>query len=146
MPKDSGLTAELEGKGVKIAASKDAKEGTYPIKVKDAKGKEAIVKVNVKKNGTQPEERPNHVHSIEPYGNCTSQLPLFWHYTAAARRFASRPRPANPATKMRRRPRYTIISTNTTIRAAHPEVRLTGPLRRAKFQTLSAPFPTPRRR
>jgi hypothetical protein len=48
-PKDSGLTAELEGKGVKIAASKDAKEGSYPIKVKGVKGKEAIVKVNVKK-------------------------------------------------------------------------------------------------
>ena len=48
-PKDSGLTAELDGKGVKIAASKDAKEGPVQIKIKGAKGKETVVTVNVKK-------------------------------------------------------------------------------------------------
>jgi hypothetical protein len=48
VPKESGLAAELDGKGVKIMASKDAKEGTHQIKVKGAKGKEAIVNVTVK--------------------------------------------------------------------------------------------------
>jgi hypothetical protein len=48
-PKESGLTAELDDKGVKIAASKDAKEGPVQIKIKGAKGKEAVVTVNVKK-------------------------------------------------------------------------------------------------
>ncbi|MGO9114713.1 MAG: hypothetical protein ACLP9L_36315 [Thermoguttaceae bacterium] len=49
VPKESGLTAELDGNGVKIVASKDAKEGTYQIKLTSAMGKETIVKVNVKK-------------------------------------------------------------------------------------------------
>ncbi len=49
VPKESGLTAELDGKGLKIAACKDAKEGAHQIKVKGANGKETIVKVNVKK-------------------------------------------------------------------------------------------------
>jgi hypothetical protein len=47
--KDSGVTAKAEGGKVSIAASKDAKEGTHEVKVKDAKGKEATVKVKVKK-------------------------------------------------------------------------------------------------
>ena len=49
VPRESGLTGELDGKGVKITASKDAKEGIYQIKVKGPKGTETIVKVNVKK-------------------------------------------------------------------------------------------------
>lgn len=49
VPKDSGLAAKLDGNGVKITASKDATEGTHQVKVKDAKGKESIVKVTVKK-------------------------------------------------------------------------------------------------
>jgi hypothetical protein len=48
-PKDSGVTAKVEGKKVTIEAGKDAKEGTQEVKVKDAKGKEATVKVKVKK-------------------------------------------------------------------------------------------------
>jgi hypothetical protein len=52
-PKDSGVTAKVEDGKVKIAAGKDAKEGTHEVKVKDAKGKEATVKVKVKKQGGQ---------------------------------------------------------------------------------------------
>jgi hypothetical protein len=48
-PKDSGLTAKVEDDHVAIAAAKDAKEGTHTVTVKDAKGKEATVKVHVKK-------------------------------------------------------------------------------------------------
>jgi hypothetical protein len=48
-PKDSGITAKVDDGKVKIAAAKDAKEGTHDVKVKDAKGKEATVKVKVKK-------------------------------------------------------------------------------------------------
>jgi hypothetical protein len=48
-PKDSGVTAKVEGGKVAIAAAKEAKEGTHEVKVKNAKGKEATVKVKVKK-------------------------------------------------------------------------------------------------
>jgi hypothetical protein len=48
-PKESGVTAKVEGGKVTIAASKDANEGTQEVKVKDAKGKEATVKVKIKK-------------------------------------------------------------------------------------------------
>jgi hypothetical protein len=48
-PKDAGVTAKVEGGKVTIAASKDATEGTQEVKVKDAKGKEATVKVKIKK-------------------------------------------------------------------------------------------------
>jgi hypothetical protein len=48
-PKDSGVTAKVEGGKVTVAASKDATEGTHEVKVKDAKGKEAKVKVKITK-------------------------------------------------------------------------------------------------
>jgi hypothetical protein len=48
-PKDSGVTTKVEGHTVTIAAAKDAKEGTHTVTVKGDKGKEAVVKVHVKK-------------------------------------------------------------------------------------------------
>ena len=49
-PKDSGVTAKVEGDKVTIAAAKDAKEGTHEVKVKGGKGKDATVKVKIKKD------------------------------------------------------------------------------------------------
>ncbi len=48
VPKDSGLTAKVEGDAVTISASQDAKEGTHQVTVKDCKGKKAIIRVNLK--------------------------------------------------------------------------------------------------
>jgi hypothetical protein len=50
-PKDVGVTAKVEDGKLTIAAGKDAKDGTHEVKVKDAKGKTATVKVKVKKEG-----------------------------------------------------------------------------------------------
>lgn len=47
-PKDSGLVITVAGDMLTIAALEDAKEGTHDVKVK-GKGKEAALKVNVKK-------------------------------------------------------------------------------------------------
>ena len=47
-PKDSGLTATLEGNSVKISAAKDAKVGPHQVTVRDAKGKQATLNVSVK--------------------------------------------------------------------------------------------------
>ena len=47
-PKDSGLTATLEGDSVKISAAKDAKSGPHQVTVRDAKGKRATLNVSVK--------------------------------------------------------------------------------------------------
>ena len=47
-PKDSGLTATLEGNSVKISAAKDAKAGLHQVTVRDAKGKQATLSVSVK--------------------------------------------------------------------------------------------------
>ena len=47
-PKDSGLTASLEGKSVKISAAKGAKAGPHKVTVRDAKGKQATLNVSVK--------------------------------------------------------------------------------------------------
>ena len=48
-PKDSGLTATLEGNNVKISAAKDAKAGPHQVTVRDAKGKQATLNVSVKR-------------------------------------------------------------------------------------------------
>ena len=47
-PKDSGLKAKIDGDGVTVSASKDAKEGTHQIKVKGGKGTEATIHVKIK--------------------------------------------------------------------------------------------------
>ena len=47
-PKDSGLTATLEGKSVKISATEKTKAGPHQVTVRDAKGKHAILNVKVK--------------------------------------------------------------------------------------------------
>jgi len=47
-PKDSGLTATLEGNRVNISAAKDAKAGLHQVTVRDAKGKHVTLSVNVK--------------------------------------------------------------------------------------------------
>ena len=47
-PKDSGLTATLEGNSVKISAAKDAKAGRHQVAVWDAKGEQASLNVSVK--------------------------------------------------------------------------------------------------
>ena len=47
-PKDSGLTATLEGNSVKISAAKDAKAGQHQVTVRDDKGKQATLNVSVK--------------------------------------------------------------------------------------------------
>jgi hypothetical protein len=49
-PKESGLMAKVADGKVTVSAAKDAKEGTHDVKVKDAKGKDATVKVKVKKD------------------------------------------------------------------------------------------------
>lgn len=56
-PKDSGLTAKVEGNAVTVSAAKDAKEGMHHIKVK-GKGKEAVLMVTVKKEGEPAKEMP----------------------------------------------------------------------------------------
>jgi hypothetical protein len=48
-PKESGLTAKVDGKTLTIHAGKEAKSGAHEIKVKGAKGEQTILKVNVKK-------------------------------------------------------------------------------------------------
>jgi hypothetical protein len=48
-PKDSGVTAKLEGDKLTVSAAKDAKAGTHKVTVKGAKGKEATINVKVKK-------------------------------------------------------------------------------------------------
>ena len=47
-PKEAGLTAKAEGGKVTVSAAKEAKEGTYDVKVKGGK-KEATIKVKIKK-------------------------------------------------------------------------------------------------
>ena len=47
-PKDSGLTARLEGKSVKISAATGTKAGPHQVTVRDAKGKQATLNVSVK--------------------------------------------------------------------------------------------------
>ena len=47
-PKDSGLTATLEGNSVKISAAKDAKAGRIWSGSRDTKGKQATLNVSVK--------------------------------------------------------------------------------------------------
>jgi hypothetical protein len=49
-PKDSGVTAKVEGDKVTVAAGKDAKEGTHEVKVKGGQAKDATIKVKVKKD------------------------------------------------------------------------------------------------
>jgi hypothetical protein len=48
-PKESGVTAKVEDGKLTVSAAKDAKEGTHEVKVKDSKGKDATLKVKVKK-------------------------------------------------------------------------------------------------
>jgi hypothetical protein len=48
-PKDSGVTAKVEGDKVTVSASKEAKEGTHSVTVKGGKAKDATIKVTVKK-------------------------------------------------------------------------------------------------
>jgi len=48
-PKESGVTAKAEGDKLTVSAGKDAKEGTHMVTVKGGKGKDATLKVNVKK-------------------------------------------------------------------------------------------------
>jgi hypothetical protein len=48
-PKESGVTAKTEGDKLTVSAGKDAKEGTHTVTVKGGKGKDAKLKVNVKK-------------------------------------------------------------------------------------------------
>ena len=48
-PKDSGLTATLEGNRVKLSAAKDAKVGPHKVTVRDARGGQAILTVSVKR-------------------------------------------------------------------------------------------------
>jgi hypothetical protein len=50
-PKDSGVTAKVEGDHLVVAAGKDAKEGTHNVAVKGGK-KDATLKVKVKKETT----------------------------------------------------------------------------------------------
>jgi hypothetical protein len=47
-PKDSGLTASLEGNSVKILAAKGAKAGPHQVTIRDATGKQATLNVSVK--------------------------------------------------------------------------------------------------
>ena len=47
-PKDSRLTATLEGAGVKISAAKEAKIGPHKVTVRDANGKQMTLNVRVK--------------------------------------------------------------------------------------------------
>lgn len=47
--KDSGISAKVDGDKVKVTADKDAKEGPASVTVKNAAGKTATLKVNVKK-------------------------------------------------------------------------------------------------
>jgi hypothetical protein len=47
-PKDSGLTATLEANSVKISAAKDARPGPHQVTIRDAKGRQATLNVNVK--------------------------------------------------------------------------------------------------
>jgi hypothetical protein len=49
-PKDTGVSAKVEDGKVIVKADKDAKEGTHNVKVKGPKGKEATLKVKVKKD------------------------------------------------------------------------------------------------
>jgi hypothetical protein len=48
-PSASGLAAKCDGKSITVTASKDAREGSHQLKVKDPQGRETIVTVNVKK-------------------------------------------------------------------------------------------------
>ena len=48
-PKDSGVTAKVEGDHLTVAAGKDAKEGVHQVTVKGGK-KDATLKVHVKKD------------------------------------------------------------------------------------------------
>jgi hypothetical protein len=48
---DFGLTVKSNGDTVTVIAAKDAKEGMHPVVVKGGKAKDAILKVNVKKDG-----------------------------------------------------------------------------------------------
>jgi len=48
-PKDSGLTATLEGNSLKLSAAKDAKAGPHRVTVRDAKGGQATLTVSVKR-------------------------------------------------------------------------------------------------
>src|SRR5262245_18844624 len=48
-PKDSGVTAKVEGGQLTIARGKEAKEGTHQVTVKGGK-KDATLKVHVKKD------------------------------------------------------------------------------------------------
>jgi hypothetical protein len=47
-PKDSGVTAKVEGDHLTVAAAKDAKDGAHQVTVKGGK-KDTTLKVNVKK-------------------------------------------------------------------------------------------------
>jgi hypothetical protein len=47
----SGITAKVEDNTVKISAAADAKEGAHAVKVKDEKGNETALKVNLKPAG-----------------------------------------------------------------------------------------------
>ncbi|MGO8744998.1 MAG: hypothetical protein ACLQNE_03315 [Thermoguttaceae bacterium] len=47
-PKDSGLTATLERNSVKISAAKDARPGSHQVTIRNAKGRQATLNVNVK--------------------------------------------------------------------------------------------------
>jgi hypothetical protein len=51
-PEGSGVTAKVEDGKVTVSAGKDAKEGTHEVKVKGGKGKDATLKVKVKKKGS----------------------------------------------------------------------------------------------
>jgi hypothetical protein len=58
VPKESGLTANVEGDTVTITAAQDAPEGTHQLTVKGGKGKTATLRVNVKKAGAAAEAPP----------------------------------------------------------------------------------------
>ena len=51
-PEGSGVTTKVEDGKVTVSAGKNAKEGTHEVKVKGDKGKEATLKVKVKKKGS----------------------------------------------------------------------------------------------
>lgn len=52
--KDSGLSAKVDGDKVTVSADKDAKEGPASVTVKNAAGKTATLKVNVKQKAEAP--------------------------------------------------------------------------------------------
>jgi hypothetical protein len=56
-PKESGVTAKVEGDKLTVSAGKDAKPGTHTVTVKGGKAKDVTLKVNVKKKEKKEGEK-----------------------------------------------------------------------------------------